>query len=562
MTGLSRAGKRLREGVACLAFAALALATPAHAGDARFAWFAYSGTDGEPVADGQYRNPILAGFYPDPSIVRVGDDYYLVNSTFAWFPGIPVFHSRDLVHWRQIGNAIDRPGQLRFDGLTMSKGVFAPAITWHDGTFYIANTCVDCGGNFVITARDPAGPWSDPAWLPTVEGIDPSLFFDDDGSAWLVNNRAPAGPALYDGHRALWIERFDPVGLKMLGNPKMVVDGGIDPATKPIWIEGPHIYKHDGKYYLMAAEGGTGVNHSEVILRADRVDGPYRPAPPEVNPILTQRDLPAGRPNPVSAAGHADLVELAGGGFAAVFLGTRPYDYARDYYNLGRETFLLAVDWSGEWPVILGKGLPVPLTAEAPLPVVRGGAPTTGSFTAREDFGRADLGPEWMAMRAARYALERGELVLAPGRDGLGDLGQPAFVARRQQHNDAVAETELEFTPGEGEMAGLAALQNDDYFLTLAVVREGGRTLVRVARRAGPDDPRTGVTVAEAPLAAPGRVRLKLTTHGGRFDFAYATNGDWTTLASDVDGTNLSTATAGGFVGAMIGPFAQGPRGD
>ena len=117
-------------------------------------------------------------------------------------------------------------------------------------------------------------------WLPTVEGIDPSLFFDDDGSAWLINNRAPAGPALYDGHRALWIERFDPVGLKMLGNPKMVVDGGIDPSKKPIWIEGPHIYKRDGKYYLMAAEGGTSVNHSEVILRADRVDGPYTPAPP------------------------------------------------------------------------------------------------------------------------------------------------------------------------------------------------------------------------------------------------------------------------------------------
>jgi alpha-N-arabinofuranosidase len=312
----------------------------------------------------------------------------------------------------------------------------------------------------------------------------------------------------------------------------------------------------------MAAEGGTSVNHSEVILRADRVDGPYTPAPAGRNPILTQRDLPADRANPVSAAGHADLIELPGGGFAAVFLGTRPYEYAKDYYNLGRETFLLPVDWSGEWPVILGKGLPIPLVAEAPLPPVPGGAPTTGSFTAREEFGRADLGPEWMAMRATRFALDRGDLVLAPGRDGLGDLGKPAFVARRQQHNDAVAETELEFAPGEGEMAGLAALQNDDYFLTIAVVGERGRTLVRVARRAGPNDPRAGVTVAEAPLAAPGRVRLKLTARGGRFDFAYATGGEWTPLASDVDGTNLSTATAGGFVGTMIGPFAQGPRGD
>jgi alpha-N-arabinofuranosidase len=560
MAGLLRAGKSLREGLTVLALAALAAATPAHAGDARFAWFEYSGTDGDALAHGQYRNPILAGFYPDPSLVRVGEDYYLVNSTFSWFPGIPVFHSRDLVHWQQIGNAIDRPGQLKFDGLTISRGVFAPSINWHDGTFYIVNTCVDCGGNFVVTAKNPAGPWSDPVWLPTVEGIDPSLFFDDDGSAWLINNREPVGGSTYDGHRALWIERFDPVGLKMMGDPKMVVDGGIDLAKKPIWIEGPHIYKHGSKYYLSAAEGGTSVNHSQVILRADRVDGPYAPAPAGVNPILTQRDLPADRPNPVSAAGHADMVELPGGGFAAIFLATRPYDYDKDLYNIGRETFLLPVDWSGEWPVILRQGLPVPLTAPALMPAVPGGTPMTGSFAVREEFDGARLGPEWMTMRAAPYSMAGGSLVLAPGREGIGDLGKPAFVARRQQHNEAMAETEVTFAPEEGEMAGLAALQNDDFFLTLAVVREHGRTLVRVARRAGASDPRAGVTVAEAPLEARGPVRLKLAVHGGSYDFAYATGGEWKTLASGVDGTHLSTAMAGGFVGTMIGPFAQGPR--
>ncbi|HEY6816854.1 MAG TPA: glycoside hydrolase family 43 protein [Croceibacterium sp.] len=534
--------------------------SPAQAGEARFAWFEYSGTDGEALAPGEYRNPVLAGFHPDPSLVRVGEDFYLATSTFAWFPGIPVFHSRDLVNWTQIGNAIDRADMLRFDGLTLSRGVFAPAITFHDGTFYIANTCVDCGGNFVITARDPAGPWSDPVWLPTVEGIDPSLFFDDDGSAWLINNRSPAGPALYDGHRALWIERFDPAGLKMMGNPKMIVDGGIDLSKKPVWIEGPHIYKRNGKYYLSAAEGGTSVNHSQVILRADRADGPSTPAPPGANPILTQRDLAPDRRDPISAAGHADIVELPDGRFAATFLATRPYDYGKDFYNLGRETFLLPVDWSGEWPVILEPGLPIPLTAPAILPAVPGAPPMTGSFTAREEFGRADLGPEWMTMRAAPYALDQGELVLTPGRQGLGDLGKPAFVARRQQHDEATATTEVSFEPAEGEMAGLAALQNDDYFLTVAVVREGERTLVRVSRRAGQDQPRTGVTVAEAPLDARGPVRLRLTAHGGRYDFAYAIGGEWQALATGVDGTHLSTATAGGFVGTMIGPFAQGPH--
>jgi alpha-N-arabinofuranosidase len=560
MAGLWSAEKGARRAIATLAVAALAAASPAQAGEARFAWFEYSGKDGGPVETGQYRNPVLAGFHPDPSMVRVGDDFYLVTSTFAWFPGIPVFHSRDLVNWRQIGNAIDRPDMLDFSGLTLSRGVFAPAIEYHEGTFYILNTCVDCGGNFVITATDPAGPWSHPVWLPTVEGIDPSLFFDDDGSAWIINNRAPEGPALYDGHRALWIERFDPVELKMLGDPKMIVDGGIDLSKKPVWIEGPHIYKRNGKYYLSAAEGGTSVNHSQVILRADRVDGPYIPAPGGANPILTQRDLPADRPNPVSAAGHADIVELPGGGFAATFLATRPYDYDNDYYNIGRETFMLPVDWNGEWPVILERGKPIPLVGEAPLPLQPGAAPMTGTFTSREEFGRADLGPEWMTMRAAPYALDRGELVLAPGDDGLGDLGQPAFVARRQQHNEAVAETELRFAPAEGEMAGLAALQNDDYFLTLAVLREDGRTLVRVTRRAGRGEPRTGVTVTEAPVDTTGPIRLRLSIDDGRYDFAYATGGDWQTLATDVDATHLSTRIADGFVGTMIGPFAQGPR--
>jgi alpha-N-arabinofuranosidase len=340
----------------------------------------------------------------------------------------------------------------------------------------------------------------------------------------------------------------------------MIVDGGIDLSKKPVWIEGPHIYKRGGKYYLSAAEGGTSVNHSQVILRADRVDGPYTPAPPGVNPILTQRDLPADRPDPVSAAGHADIVELPGGGFAATFLATRPYDYERDLYNIGRETFLLPVDWSGEWPVILERGLPIPLTAPAPLPLVPGARPRTGSFAVREEFDQARLGPEWMTMRAAPYVVAGGSLVLAPGRDGIGDLGKPAFVARRQQHNEATAETEVAFEPGEGEMAGLAALQNDDFFLTLAVVREGGRTLVRVARRAGREEPRAGVTLAETPLETQGPVRLRLSIHNGSYDFAYAVGGEWKTLADDVDGTHLSTRIADGFVGTMIGPFAQGPR--
>jgi xylan 1,4-beta-xylosidase len=525
---------------------------------ARFDWVEYRGSDGSTPQPGQYHNPILAGFYSDPSIVRVGADYYLVTSTFSWFPGIPVFHSRDLIHWRQIGNAIDRPGQLDFGRLAMSRGVFAPAISHHDGRFYIVNTCVDCGGNFVITATNPAGPWSDPTWLKTVEGIDPSLFFDDDGRVWLVNNRSPEGKPRYDGHRAIWIEQFDPVHLKMLGNAKVVVDGGIDPAAKPVWIEGPHVYKVDGKYYLMAAEGGTSVNHSEVVLRADTVEGPYQPAPPTINPILTQRDLPTRRTAPISATGHADLVQLPDGRWWSVFLGTRPY--AQDFYNTGRETFLLPVTWQGGWPVILPHGKPVPTMLAAPLPTTDAVAPPqTGVFTVRDDFTGRQLGPEWMAMRGAPVQPAGGALTLVPRGDGLGDFGHPAFIARRQQHADATITTMLRFTPHDGETAGLAALQNDDFFITIGRTRQNGRDLVRVARRAGHQDPREGVIVAEHPVV-PGPLRLRITAHGGRYNFSYAQSARWMTVAVDVDATNLSTAKAGGFVGTMLGPFAQGPH--
>lgn len=519
-----------------------------------FDWFSYRGEDGAPAPAGQYRNPVLAGFYPDPSIVRVGADYYLVNSTFAWFPGIPVWHSRDLVSWRQIGNAIDRPGQLDFTGLRLSRGVFAPAITYARGRFWIVSTCVDCGGNFIVTARDPAGPWSDPVWLPTVEGIDPSLFFDADGSAWLVNNRAPAGGSTYDGHRAIWLERFDPEAMRMHGGARMIVDGGVDLAKRPVWIEGPHLLKKDGFYYLIAAEGGTSVNHSQVVFRAALIEGPYRPAPAGVNPILTQRDLPAGRAAPISAAGHAQLVQLPDGRWQAVFLATRPY--AGDFYNTGRETFLLPARWRDGWPAILPAGRAVPRLVARPLPAAGDAPPQAGSFAVRDEFARARLGREWVTMRGASVAVGGGALRLMPGA-GLGTLGKPAFAARRQQHAVGVAETELRAFPAEGASAGLAAVQNDAFFLTIAAVRRGGRTWVRAARRAGEGEPVGGVTLAEREVAARGPIRFRVAMRGGRYDLSYAVGGRWEMLARDVDATHLSTASAGGFVGTMIGPFAQ-----
>ena len=280
-----------------------------------------------------FNNPILAGFYPDPSICRVGNDYYLVNSTFSYFPGIPFFQSRDMVNWKQIGSVMDRPEKYDLNGRGVSEGLFAPAIRYHNGVFYVTCTYVGGGGNFVVTSKNPAGPWSDPVWIPQVNGIDPSMFFDDDGKAYIIYNSIPPdNKSLYNGHRTIRMYEFDIGTLKVTGKEYVLVNGGTDISKKPVWIEGPHIFKKDGYYYLIAAEGGTGENHSEVVFRSKEVNGPY--VPYEKNPILTQRQLSPARKFPITCTGHADFVQTESGRWWAVFLGCRPYEpYSKNYYN-------------------------------------------------------------------------------------------------------------------------------------------------------------------------------------------------------------------------------------
>ncbi|HBH43736.1 MAG TPA: glycoside hydrolase 43 family protein, partial [Hyphomonas atlantica] len=368
--------------------------------DASFSYFTYSGNDpvfDAPLEENQARNPILAGYYPDPSIVKVDTEYYLVNSSFTHFPGIPIFRSQDLVNWTQIGNVIDRPDMLDFSGLTVSRGVFAPTIEFHDGLFYVINTCVDCGGNFIVTARDPAGPWSDPQWLPHVGGIDPSLFFDEDGKVYILNNDAPEGEPLYEGHRAIWIREVDAETFEPIGEAVVAVNGGVDLSQQPVWIEGPHLYKVDGTYYLSAAEGGTGPQHSQVVLTADSPMGPFTPHPD--NPVLTQRDLPEDRPNPITSVGHVDFTQDDDGNWWAVFLGTRPYQ--GNEYNTGRETFLMPVTWENGAPRITEPGEVMSYVVDRPaLPAQSPGPlPLTGNFTYTDEFDEAALPMHWLMVR-------------------------------------------------------------------------------------------------------------------------------------------------------------------
>jgi alpha-N-arabinofuranosidase len=230
-------------------------------GGVQFDWFEYTGRDEvfeQPIDASQYRNPVVAGFFPDPSIVRRGDDYYMVHSSFAYTPGVPVLHSDNLVDWRIIGHALDRRAQVDMRGQGISRGIFAPTIRYHDGLFYVITTLIDRGGNFLVTTTDPAGPWSDPVWLPEIEGIDPDIFFDDDGRVYIAHNGPPEGAPLYEGHRAIWLWQYDPEARKVVPDSgRVIVNGGVDLAAEPIWIEAPHIFRVDDWYYLVCAEGGT-----------------------------------------------------------------------------------------------------------------------------------------------------------------------------------------------------------------------------------------------------------------------------------------------------------------
>lgn len=536
--------------------------------EARFDWFTYQGDDpvyrGLAAGPGRYLNPILAGFHPDPTICRQGDDYFLATSSFAYYPGVPLFTSRDLVRWRQLGHVLTRPSQLNLDSAGVSRGIFAPSLSCRPNKLWMITTLVDRGGNFLVTATDPAGPWSEPVWLG-FDGIDPSLFFDDDGKVYVVHNGLPEGPQRYgQGHRAIWIQEYDTTARRMTGPHRMIVDGGVDLSTHPIWIEAPHIFKRDGWYYLICAEGGTAEQHSEVVFRSPSVWGPYVPGP--INPILTQRHLDPARPDPVWATGHADFVETPRGEWWSVFLGTRPYE---DYtFNIGRETFLLPVRWRDGWPVILEGNEAVPYVVQAPdlPPDPRPGTPLSGNFAVRDDFDSLDLARSWTFLRTVREpwaetASNPGWLTVQARPATLEGLAQPSFVARRQQHHWATATTAMRYRPLDaGDEAGLAAFQGGDACYLLAVGLDEGRPVVRLTGRAGARGQTATTVLAAAPLAAlpDSTVYLRIRARGGRYDFSYAVRPDeWVLLQGDVDGTVLSTRVAGGFVGTMLGLYAH-----
>jgi len=506
----------------------------------------------------KFTNPILAGFYPDPSITKVGPDYYLVNSTFSYFPGIPVFHSKDLKNWKQIGNVIERNTQMTFLGDGTSRGLFAPSINYHKGTFYMTCTNIDKGGNFVMTAKNPAGPWSDPVWLRDVKGIDPSLFFDKDKAYIVYNSDAPDNKPIYSGHRTIRTYEFDPATLKVSGEEHLLVNGGVDISKKPVWIEGPHIFKREDWYYICAAEGGTSVNHSQVILRSKSATGPY--VPYENNPILTQRDLDPNRPNPITSTGHAELVEGPDGKTYAIFLAVRPYE--GNFYNTGRETFIAPVKWTNGWPVINPDLKEVQYQYSADYKEIKqaGAPPQNGNFSYRTTFDKK-LDQSLLFLRkndSSWYSLSKKNgftMKLKP--ETVMEKTNPAFLGKRQQHMFCTASTALQFTPkSENEKAGLMIFQGEFNFYFMCKSIKENKMVIQLFK----GDKKAGnmILITELPLSNPSAaIQLEIEAKGGLYDFKYKQgNEGWLTLKNDVDGKYLSTQAAGGFIGSLFALYA------
>jgi xylan 1,4-beta-xylosidase len=481
---------------------------------------------------GRYKNPVLPGFYPDPSVCRVGRDFYLVTSSFEYFPGIPIFHSRDLVSWRQIGHCLTRTSQLPLDGSKASGGVWAPTIRHHDGVFYMTTTNVSAGGNFIVTASAPEGPWSEAVQVAQ-PGIDPSLFFDEDGSVLYTTS-----------HGGAFQSRIDVRTGKLLSEPKLVWSG-----TGGQYPEGPHLYRRGGWYYLLLSEGGTEYGHMITMARSKSAWGPFEPCPR--NPLLSHRS----HLSPIQGLGHADLVDTADGDWFAVALGFRPNGYP-PCYHLGRETFLSPVTWADDGFPVFANGGRLALEEEAP-----GSLEPPPAGPPRDDFDARDLALHWNFLRnppAELHSLaERpGHLRLRGSAAGLDQVAPMAWVGRRQCHFAVRVATHLEFHPTtEREEAGLAVRMNEDHHYELFVTLRGGIPSAVLRRRIG--SLQAEVACQPLPPSSQGWV-LALEAERSRYVFSCGPSPEELHQLGEGETRYLSTEVAGGFTGVYFAMYATG----
>ncbi|PZT57316.1 glycoside hydrolase family 43 protein [Paenibacillus silvae] len=485
-----------------------------------------------------YSNPIIPGFYPDPSICRVQDDYYLVTSTFEYFPGVPIFHSKDLVHWHKIGHVLTSTEQLSLGNAWRSGGIYAPTLRYHEGCFYMATTNVSSGGNFYVRSEQAEGPWSRPVYVAQ-DGIDPSLLFDEDGRVYFQS--ACNGQ---DGEGIYQCEIDISTGHK-LSESRLIWKGTGGAAP-----EAPHLYKINGFYYLMIAEGGTEYGHMETIARSDAPYGPYVPCPH--NPILSNRSLKSS----IHAVGHADLVQIQDGSWWAVCLGIRPPAYPMRHH-LGRETFLASVTWTPDgWPMIGENGRLHAVMDSPNLPEFKWPAPVS-----LDHFDQPALGLDWIHLRnpapnSVSLHESPGHLTLYGNSSSLDDGKNPAFVGRRLSHFCCSIAAMLDFEPAyENEEAGLTVYMNEKYHYDLAVKRIQGekkwiwRRIVGSLRLEEVLDCNCG----------DGPVTLHVGADPDQFTFSIKHElSDIYSLGS-AETHLLSSEVAGGFTGIIVAMYAYSP---
>lgn len=508
--------------------------------------------------------PVVPGFNPDPSICRAGDDYYIITSSNEYFPGLPIWHSRDLINWEMIGHVLTDAKYLDLDSVPGSNGLYAPTIRYHDGNFYVVCTLTGTrpgkpGGNFMTTARDPRGPWSAPVWLET-PGIDPSLFFDDDGKVYYQGNYTPADKQ-WPRHRKIYIQEFDLKQAKLIG-PKVdildaadyrlkgTIDGGFESGAD--YLEAPHIYKKDGYYYLTTSHGGTFQYHALSFWRSRNIFGPYQSNP--VNPILTHRTLPPT--NPVTSTGHGDLVMDGNGQWYMTFLARRPLD--SNIHILGRETFLTRIEWKDDWPK-----LPLDQTAAMKHFDPKPGAIPKDDTSLREARFPADqLTPEWTFIRTPREkwwsASERKNNIRIQLRTAqLSETAQPSWLGVRQDRFHAQFSTRMVFRPKRvGEEAGLTVFRDKDHYFKCTLIRRiDGNYLQLTERRIGQKDDHM---IAQVPYDRK-RVSLRIRSSGRWYSFEYGrSESDMIWLQQNADGAFLGSPAAGRFTGTMLGLYATG----
>ncbi|MCL2576662.1 MAG: glycoside hydrolase family 43 protein [Defluviitaleaceae bacterium] len=485
-----------------------------------------------------FNNPILPGFYPDPSVCRVGDDYYLVTSTFAYFPGVPVFKSKDLVHWEQIGNILTGQSQLPLENAEVSRGIFAPTIRYNDGVFYMITTNVSFGGNFLVTATDPAGEWSEPYYLSGADGIDPSLFFEN-GRCWYHGTCEKKDKA-YFGDNEIYLQELDLEKMQLVGERYVIWHSALKDAA---WPEAPHIYKKNDWYYLLISEGGTCHDHAITVARSKTLTGYYEGF--KCNPILTHRHL--GKNYPIVNVGHGDLVETQNGEWWMVLLASRPY--GGRFRNLGRETFLVPVSWENDWPVVnYGIGLLREEEKFPDLPVTP--IDTQTSFDFRK---LRDIPLNLMHLRnpvREHYKLDNRGLVMRLNKNAITELETVSYLCIRQMHKSFEVRTKIEFSPAsENESAGLVIFQSHKYNFQFVLT---GKNFLRVIKTENENQE----IISETQINS-SAVFLKISAQEQNLSFLYSTDGEiFTPIHENASANILSTDIAGGFVGNTIGMYA------